>query len=143
MKEQKHIKDLFGWLKEITLYKSDIGDITEDSWKSFQPFMVNRYLSMNPDYIEIVNYIQKFSNSPKHQFYTMYKNIIPKKQVYLKWIGNKKQSQNVELVEKLSKYFVISKREIVDYLEILKKKDIKEILESMGEDEKDIKKLLK
>jgi hypothetical protein len=143
MSEQKYIKDLFGWLKEITLYKSDIMDITEDSWKSFQPFMINRYLSMNPDYIEIVNYIQKFSNSPKPQFYTMYKNIIPKKQVYLKWIGGKKQSQNTELVEKLSKYFVISKREIVDYLEILKKKDIKEILESMGEDEKDIKKLLK
>ena len=60
MSKQKHIKDLFGWLKEITLYKSDIEDITEDSWKTFQPFMINRYLSMNPDYIEIVNYIQKF-----------------------------------------------------------------------------------
>ena len=71
MSKQKHIKDLFGWLKEITLYKSDIGDITEDSWKTFQPFMINRYLSMNPDYIEIVNYIQKFSNSPNPQIYTM------------------------------------------------------------------------
>ena len=143
MSKQKHIKDLFGWLKEITLYKSDIGDITEDSWKTFQPFMINRYLSMNPDYIEIVNYIQKFSNSPQPQILTMYKNIIPKKQVFLKYIGTKNKLQNIELVEKLSKYFIISKREIVDYLDILNKKDIKSILESMGEDEKDIKKLLK
>lgn len=143
MKEQKHIKDLFGWLKEITLYKSDIEDITEDSWKTFQPFMINRYISMNPDYIEIVNYIQKFSNSPKQQIYTMYKNIIPKRQVFLKYIGSKNKTKNTELVEKLSKYFIISKREIVDYLDILNKKDIKSILESMGEDEKEIKKLLK
>ena len=143
MSEQKHIKDLFEWLKEITLYKSNVEDFTEDSWKNFNTYMINRYLSMNPDYIEIVNHIQKFSNSPKSQIYTMYKNIIPKKQVFLKYVGAKKKPQNTQLVEKLSKYFIISKREIVDYLDILNKKDIKNILVSMGEDEEDIKKLLK
>jgi hypothetical protein len=73
----------------------------------------------------------------------MYKNIIPKKKVYLKWIGGKKKSQNTELVEKLSQYFLVSKRETEDYLDILHKRDVKNILQGMGEDDKEIKKLLK
>jgi len=142
MKEKKPI-NLFGWLNEITLYKSPIEKFTEEDWKTFNTFMVNKYISMNPEYIEIANYIQKYSNSPKQQIYTMYKNLIPKKKVYLKWIGGKKKSQNIELVEKLSQYFLVSKRETEDYLDILHKSDVKSILISMGEDDKNIKKLLK
>jgi hypothetical protein len=73
----------------------------------------------------------------------MYKNIIPKKKVYLKWVGGNKKSQNTELVEKLSQYFLVSKRETKEYLDILHKSDVKNILISMGEDDKNIKKLLK
>lgn len=142
MKEKKPI-NLFGWLNEITLYKSPIEKFTEEDWKTFNTFMVNKYISMNPEYIEIANYLQKYSNSPKQQIYTMYKNIIPKKKVYLKWVGGKKKSQNTELVEKLSQYFLVSKRETEDYLDILHKSDVKNILISMGEDDKNIKKLLK
>jgi hypothetical protein len=142
MKEKKPI-NLFGWLNEITLYKSPIEKFTEEDWKTFNTFMINKYISMNPEYIEIANYIQKYSNSPKQQIYTMYKNLIPKKKVYLKWIGGKKKSQNTELVEKLSQYFLVSKRETEDYLDILHKSDVKSILISMGEDDKNIKKLLK
>jgi len=142
MKEKKPI-NLFGWLNEITLYKSPIKKFTEEDWKTFNTFMVNKYISMNPEYIEIANYLQKYSNSPKQQIYTMYKNIIPKKKVYLKWVGGNKKSQNTELVEKLSQYFLVSKRETEDYLDILHKSDVKNILISMGEDDKNIKKLLK
>jgi hypothetical protein len=142
MEEKKPI-NLFGWLNEITLYKSPIEKFTEEDWKTFTTFMINKYISMNPEYIEIANYLQKYSNSPKQQIYTMYKNIIPKKKVYLKWIGGKKKSQNTELVEKLSQYFLVSKRETEDYLDILHKRDVKSILQGMGEDDKSIKKLLK
>ena len=142
MKEKKPI-NLFGWLNEITLYKSPIEKFTEEDWKTFNTFMVNKYISMNPEYIEIANYLQKYSNSPKQQIYTMYKNIIPKKKVYLKWVGGNKKSQNTELVEKLSQYFLVSKRETKEYLDILHKSDVKNILISMGEDDKNIKKLLK
>jgi hypothetical protein len=142
MGEKKKI-DLFGWLREITQYKSDLSKFTEEDWKTFQPYMIHRYLSMNPEYIELVNYIQKFSNSTKPQIYTMYKNLIPKKQVYLKWVGKKKKSSNTQLVEKLSQYFLVSKRETEDYLDILHKSDVKSILQGMGEDDKEIKKLLK
>ncbi len=142
MEEKKPI-NLFGWLNEITLYKSPIEKFTEEDWKTFNTFMVNKYISMNPEYIEIANYIQKYSNSSKPQIYTMYKNLIPKKKVYLKWVGGNKKSQNTELVEKLSQYFLVSKRETEDYLDILHKSDVKSILQGMGEDDKSIKKLLK
>jgi hypothetical protein len=139
----KKAMNLFGWLEEITQYKSPIDKFTEDDWKTFQPYMIHKYLSMNSEYIELVNYIQKYSNSTKQQIYTMYKNLIPQKKVYLKWVGKKKKSNNTELVMKLSQYFLVSKREVIDYLDILNKNDIKNILTSMGEDDKEIKKLLK
>jgi len=128
----KKAMNLFGWLEEITQYKSPIDKFTEDDWKTFQPYMIHKYLSMNSEYIELVNYIQKYSNST-----------IPQKKVYLKWVGKKKKSNNTELVMKLSQYFLVSKREVIDYLDILNKNDIKNILTSMGEDDKEIKKLLK
>ena len=139
----KKAMNLFGWLEEITQYKSPIDKFTEDDWKTFQPYMIHKYLSMNSEYIELVNYIQKYSNSTKQQIYTMYKNLIPQKKVYLKWVGKKKKSNNTELIGKLSQYFLVSKREVIDYLDILNKNDLKNILISMGEDDKEIKKLLK
>ena len=33
MRKQKDIANLFGWLNEITLYKTPIEDISEESWK--------------------------------------------------------------------------------------------------------------
>jgi hypothetical protein len=135
---------LFDWLNEITYKKSSTDKFTETDWKTFQQFMINRYLSQNLEYIELVNYIQRLQISDNKQIYEIYKELIPKKQQFLKYIGGSKKNINKnEIAPFISKYFECSIRESNSYIDILDKSDIIEILGKMGINEKESKKLLK
>ncbi len=52
---------LFDWLEEITVKKTPSANFTEESWDSFNSYMVHRYLSMDINYVELVNYVQKIN----------------------------------------------------------------------------------
>ena len=76
---------LFDWLKEITYKKTD-WDVFEDKDKdTFNPYMVHRFLSMNEDYVELVNYIQTIPYTEKGKIYKIYKNLLPKDNRFLKY----------------------------------------------------------
>ena len=135
--------NLFDWLNEITYIKSDVGKFSEADWKNFQPFLIHRYISMNPDYIELVNYVQRLpQDKPKH-IYITYRDFLPKKKQWLKYIGKKKSKENKQLNEEIANYYEVSTTEASDYIELLSKKQLTEILSKRGIDEKEIKKLLK
>ena len=55
---KKQIKDIWGWLNEITLYKTPIDKISESSWEYWNSYMIHRFVSMNFDYVELSNYVQ-------------------------------------------------------------------------------------
>jgi hypothetical protein len=143
VRKQKDITNLFGWLNEITLYKTPIEDISEESWKHFNAFMINKYVSMCPDYIELVNYIQKIPYDNKKQIYSIYSEMIPKRKVFLKYIGSKKSKSNLELAEYVAKYFECSLGEADEYIDILRPTGVTGVLHQLGVEEKEIKKLLK
>ena len=48
--------NLFNWIDELFVGKRDWNSFSESDQKKFSPFMVNRYLSMGSDYLQIVNY---------------------------------------------------------------------------------------
>ena len=82
---------LFDWLEEITVKKTPSANFTEESWDSFNSYMVHRYLSMDINYVELVNYVQKISPQNKKQIYTIYREMIPKKKVWLKYVKPSKK----------------------------------------------------
>ena len=49
---------IFDWLKEVSYNKSPWDSFSNEQKKSFEPYMINRFLSMNKEYIELINYIQ-------------------------------------------------------------------------------------
>ena len=63
--------------------------------------------------------------------------------VHLCLTGKKDDKYNSNVLEYLAKYYQVSQREVRDYLEILSKDDITEILLKYGLDKKEIKKWLK
>tara|TARA_B110000503_G_C7086777_1_gene387676 strand:- start:848 stop:1276 length:429 start_codon:yes stop_codon:yes gene_type:complete len=140
---EKQIKDMFGWLNEITLHKTHPKEISQESWKSFNSFMINKYVSMSPDYIELVNYVQRIPYENKQQIYSIYREMIPKRKVFLKYIGSKKKKQNLELADYIAQYFHCSLGEADEYIDILQKKGVRSILYKMGIEDKTIDKLLK
>ncbi len=137
------MKEFFSILKYLTWEKKPWGKLTEVEKEAINPYMLHRYISMCPDYIELVNLIQQIPSTEKEKIYRVYLDLIPKRNVYLKYIKSSNKSTSNDLLEKLALYFESSKREIGDYLDVLSKGEIKEILESLGTEEKELKKLLK
>ena len=83
---------LFDFLNEITFNKRDWSTFTEDQKESFNPYMIHRYVSMYSKYVDIANVAQKLPINEKEKIYNIYKTMLPKKKMFLKYV--KKQSKN-------------------------------------------------
>ena len=64
--------------------------MSEEDKKSWSNYMVNRFLSMKPEWIEVVNELQKYKLQPK-ELYKLYTNILPKGKQWLKYIKGKNE----------------------------------------------------
>ena len=137
MSETKKAKTLFQHQSGIKEKKEPWESLSVMDRKSFEPFMVNRFLSMNMGLLELVNELQKYTIgqlSPK-DVYKLYLDVLPKKRSFDKY--------NDKVLGYLSQYFEVSHREVKDYLEILSKDEVIEIIQKFGVDKKEIKKWLK
>lgn len=113
-------KSLFDHIKQITdvqnpNYWDDISDEDKKSWSNY---MVNRFLSMKMDWIDIVNEVQKYDLEPEI-VYKLYTNIFPKGKQWLKYIkGDKKMKYPKWVYEIVSKHLQCSMREASDAVEM-------------------------
>jgi len=137
---------IFNWINEILVSKKHWNDFTEDEQKKFSPFIINRWLSMDKDFIEIVNYFQKYSigTLEPREVYKWYCDMLPRGKRFNKYIkGKKDKKYNTELLDIMVRHFECSKSQVKDYLDLIAKNELIEILEKYGMNEKTIKRLLK
>ena len=137
---------IFDWINQILVKKTHWNEFTEDEQKKFSPFIINRWLSMDKEFIEIVNFFQKYSigTLEPREVYKWYCDILPKGKRFNKYIkGKRDKKYDKELLDILIKYFECSKLHIEEYLEFLSKKDLEEILIKYGLELKKIKRLCK
>ena len=136
-------KNIFDWLNEITLYKTAAQEFTDKDWENFNSYMVHRFISMNMYYTEIANIAQSLMPNNKKEIYNFYKEMIPKRKAFFKYIKSKNKKPNKELVEKIASYFRVGEAEGSSYIHVMDKSDILSLLEGMGIEGKEAKKLLK
>jgi hypothetical protein len=98
---------------------------------------------MDIRYIELANYIQTIPYDNKHQLYQIYREMIPKSKVFLKYLKSKTKKKPATLIEYVSKYFECSLGEAEEYIDILRDHGTRKVLYDMGMDEKEVEKLLK
>lgn len=134
--------NLFDWLNEITYTKRDWSSFTEEQQSTFSPYIVHRYVSMYMGYIDVANIAQKLPMTESEKVYTVYKTLLPKKKMFLKYIKNQNKKNYQELSTYITEYFECSLREANQYIDILGKSS-EEILWSMGVGEKESKKIIK
>ena len=134
---------IFDWLKQITLIKKPWESFSEDDKSSFNPYLIHRFISMNEGYIAIANYVQVIPHTEKEKIYKIYCDMIPKKNVFLKYIKPSKKRISEDILQYVAKEYYISLGEAEDYLYLLGKDGIEYILTKHGVDEKLQKKLLK
>jgi len=139
----KQVTTIFQWLNEITLYKTSPEEISQESWDKFNSYMIHRYVSMNMDYIDIVNYVQKINPQSKKEIYTIYREMIPKKKVFLKYVKNENKKSYKELAEYIADYLECGLGEADEYIPILQEHGVRGILWKMGVEEDETEKLIK
>tara|TARA_R100000664_G_C2743897_1_gene132015 strand:+ start:406 stop:834 length:429 start_codon:yes stop_codon:yes gene_type:complete len=134
------------WINQILVHKTPWENFDESEQKTFSPFIVNRWLSMDNDFLEIVNFFQKYSIGlldPKDT-YKWYCDVLPKGKRFNRYIKGKKQVKyDKDLISVVCKHYETSKKECVEYIELLKKSELISMLELYGKEPKQIKKLLK
>ena len=126
-------------------------DLSESEQKEFNPFMMNKFLSMDYNYCEIINDLQQYTIGllDKHMVFMLYQDILPyQKKYFVKYIkGDKEQKYNPILISILVEYFEESKeniKELIETIFITNKIDtLKIILTKYGKTDKEIKTLLK
>ena len=133
---------IFDWLNQISYDKRSWSSFNNEDRESFNPYMINRFISMKENYIDFVNTIQKYSIN-KELLYNYYCQLIPKRKIFFRYIKPKKSTLNSNLITILAKYFESSEREIKDNYQLIGKDLSKIILQNIGIDDKQIKKLLK
>ena len=135
-------KNLFEWLTEITVNKTPIAEISEESWDKFNSYMIHRYVSMDINYIDIVNYVQKINPTNKKQIYSIYREMIPKRKLWLKYVKNESKRNPEDLAAYVADYFECSLGEADHYIDILGI-SVRTILWEMGVEEKETNELIK
>ena len=148
-KPVKKAATIFDHLSNLTDKKKEWDKLSEADRKSFSPYLINRWLSMDIDLIEIVNEFQHYTIGvlePKH-VYQLYFDLLPKRKFFTKYIKGKSEDKyNKELVELVADHYGVSTRESVEYVAMMIDLDFESlfvILRKYGKTEKEIKNLLK
>ena len=142
-------KTIFNILGDLTYKKANPDTYTEGDWKAYNTYMVNRWLSMNSDVTEIINFIQKYYSLDKQIHYKLLSDILPKQKLFTKYVkGKKVDKYNSELVTIIAKHYEISRKEAKLRIDMHKHfstgiETLSEILRSYGKADKEIKRLLK
>lgn len=137
------MNSIFDWLKAINTTKPPVESFTDKDWEVWNSYMIHRFISMNPDYIEIVNYVQDFPPQEKRMIYSIYKEFIPKNNKWSKYVKSKIKQPNKDLINHIKDYFKCSSKEAKEYINMLVPVEINRILTNRGLNKKEIKPLLK
>ena len=140
-------KSLFDHIKQITDVQSPNywDEISDEDKKSWSNYMVNRFLSMKTDWIELVNELQKYNLKPK-ELYKLYTNVLPKGKRWLKYTKGRNQMEHPNwLINIVANHEEISKKEAVEFIEMLMLTEggmleLGELSRKWGIEEKKIKK---
>jgi hypothetical protein len=121
--------NIFDHIKNITVTKgSYLGDEDWNNW------MINRWLSMDQEYCEVVNIIQKNTWAMKGEhLYNLYKDLLPKQYMQLKYIKaiNKKEYKQEE-IDVVAIYYNVSKREAKEYIDMIDKEELETIKQQIN-----------
>tara|TARA_B100002019_G_C20863925_1_gene400672 strand:- start:151 stop:561 length:411 start_codon:yes stop_codon:yes gene_type:complete len=134
---------LFDWLKELTGKKRDWDSFSDKERESFNPYMINRFLSMHKPFIELVNYVQTIPYTNKKKYYTVYCGLLPKQNVWLKYIKSTMRQPTTELVTAIAEIMECSRREAANAVMVLDNDHLEEVLYKAGYQSSEVAKMFK
>lgn len=120
--------ELFDFLKSLTEKKEFLDFSNEEIRKNYQPFLINRFVSMAEIYTQVVNEINKYPDIPKESHFRYLFSILPKRKQFFNYIKKKKDLSQTEK-QAIANYFEVGLTDAERYIQLLSDNQIKEILE--------------
>ena len=114
-------KSLFDHINQITKIQNPNywDEISDEDKKSWSNYMVNRFLSMKPEWIELVNELQKYNLKPK-ELYKLYTNVLPKGKRWLKYTKGRNSMDYPEwLINIMRNNDESSRKEAIEAIDML------------------------
>ena len=137
----KHIRSI----QDPDYYKN-LSDLDR---KTFNPFMILKGLSMNPELLDDVgNLYRYFDKIPHAQFYTLLIGLIPPDKRFFPWVKVKKKPFSKELLELVAKFYQVSQKEAEEYAALMSstekgKKELTELVRDFGHTDKEVEDIMK
>jgi hypothetical protein len=145
------VRGLFDHVNHIREVKNKnyYTSLSEEEKKSFNKYMLIRFLSMDADIIEEVSFISKhFQNIPEEQFYQVLIDLVPKGRKFCKYIKNSTEGINNTILDCICDKYKIGKRDAIDYYSVYTAsdnnlKELCELIQGFGSSEKEVENLFK
>jgi hypothetical protein len=143
-------KKLFDHLNALTVEQDPdyFKKLSDEDKKSWSNFMINRFLSMKPEWIELIASLLPLTQTLEpEQMYKLYISVLPKGKHYLKYTKGKSEDKYEQfLIDLLKKEYDCSERQANEYAEVLYatregRENVKYICEKYGIAKKEITKL--
>lgn len=143
-------KTLFDHINHIREKKTEnyFDTLTDEDKKTFVNYMINRFLSMDMNLIEVIDQLQKHSVGLKPKdYYRVLREVVPQGRAFHKYIKSaKEEKNNSDLVNLISEHFEVSKQHADEYIDLFKltpegTTELEELCTKYGKESKEVKKL--
>lgn len=145
-KESKpKIKSLFDHVNEIRVGKNPnyFNTLSEEDKKTWSNYMVCRVLSMQSDFVDVINDLQYYQDKlTPEQFYRVCISATPKGKGYFPYIKNSAEKHNKSLLTLMCMHFQDSTRNVAGYMKLISRDDIRAILKKYGYSEDQIEDMM-
>jgi hypothetical protein len=137
---------IFDFVDGVTHKKKEWSKYSESDQSKFSPFIVNRWLSMRQDLIEIINELQTYTIGllRPQETYRLYYELLPANKSFAKYVKGKKEDKfSDKLINQLAEHYQVSRSEAIDYAELLDQERCALLLSKYGYTDAEIKTMCK
>lgn len=137
---------IFDFVDGVTHKKKEWSKYSETDQKAFSPFIVNRWLSMRQDLVEIINELQCYTIGllRPSETYRLYHELLPANKSFAKYVKGKKEDKfSDKLVAQLAEHYQVSRSEATEYADLLDQDSCTRLLSLYGYTEAEIKTMCK
>lgn len=119
--------ELFDYLSALTEKKLPFDPKDDDMVKGYNPYIINRFVSMCEAFILLVNEINKYPELSKKTHYDFFLSALPHRKQYFKYV-KKEKDLTEEDIDYVANYFEVTPREAKEHIRVLDKETIATIL---------------
>ena len=137
---------IFDFVDGVTHKKKEWSKYSETDQKAFSPFIVNRWLSMRQDLVEIINELQCYTIGllRPSETYRLYHELLPANKSFAKYVKSKKEDKfSDKLIAQLAEHYQVSRSEATEYADLLDQDSCARLLSLYGYTEAEIKTMCK